>query len=473
MNGKVKNLLKDTLIFAIGNLGSRFILFFMVPLYTNFLTREEYGISDYVFTISQLIIPIVSISIWEGIVRIGLKKGVRKEDVLCNSLLVFGFSCAVVAITTPLWRFYAPIAEWRVHLSVFSLVYVLNQIEINYVKIQNKNKLFAIASILQTLILATLNILLLVKFRLGINGYLISNIIAVICADLFLAVAARMFTDVRQGHIRGKLLKSMLSYSAPLIINNISWWVIHSSDKIMIESMLGAGDLGLYTVSSKIPTLINAVVTVFTQAWGISSIREMESTNDEKYYAQVFEVYSTVLFFVMILFTLVLKPFMMVYVGKDFIDAWKYVPILFFAAVFQAVSAYFGSLLGALQKSVRTMTSTLVGSGLNIVVNYVFIRLLGIWGALIGTASAFVVITVLRIIFIKKDISFEFHLARFVVNSCICLCCAIAVSTAGNGLIVGGISLVCLTILNFRQLQHIAKLCYSIAHNAIIKIKKH
>ena len=35
--------MKDTLIFSLGSFGSKIILFFMVPLYTNYLTTEEYG----------------------------------------------------------------------------------------------------------------------------------------------------------------------------------------------------------------------------------------------------------------------------------------------------------------------------------------------------------------------------------------------------------------------------------------------
>ena len=45
MNDKLKSLFKDTLIFAFGSLGSKLILFFMVPLYTTCRTQAEYGIA--------------------------------------------------------------------------------------------------------------------------------------------------------------------------------------------------------------------------------------------------------------------------------------------------------------------------------------------------------------------------------------------------------------------------------------------
>ena len=82
MNNKYKLLLKDTFIFAIGSLGSKVILFFLVPLYTNYLTTAEYGTADLVSTFSTLLVPIVSLSIERAVIRFGMKQGLEKEKVL-------------------------------------------------------------------------------------------------------------------------------------------------------------------------------------------------------------------------------------------------------------------------------------------------------------------------------------------------------------------------------------------------------
>ena len=71
-NTKYKTLFKDSLIFAIGNIGSKMIVFFLVPFYTYYLTPDEYGVSDLVFTISQLTIPFFSLVIFDAVIRFGL-----------------------------------------------------------------------------------------------------------------------------------------------------------------------------------------------------------------------------------------------------------------------------------------------------------------------------------------------------------------------------------------------------------------
>lgn len=88
MNNKFTNLIKDTFLFSLGSLGSKLILFILVPLYTNYLTTAEYGSAELVFTVSQLIIPVVSVAIWNGVIRFALKPDLRPEDVLKNSFLV-------------------------------------------------------------------------------------------------------------------------------------------------------------------------------------------------------------------------------------------------------------------------------------------------------------------------------------------------------------------------------------------------
>lgn len=43
---KYKKLLSNSLIFTLGNLGSKLLVFILVPLYTYALTPKEYGFAD-------------------------------------------------------------------------------------------------------------------------------------------------------------------------------------------------------------------------------------------------------------------------------------------------------------------------------------------------------------------------------------------------------------------------------------------
>ena len=62
-NNRNKYLMKNKLLFTLGNLGSKIITFFLVPLYTSALTTAQYRVVDLVATVSTVAIPIITIHI--------------------------------------------------------------------------------------------------------------------------------------------------------------------------------------------------------------------------------------------------------------------------------------------------------------------------------------------------------------------------------------------------------------------------
>lgn len=428
MDSRYTRLLKDTGIFAIGNLGSKLILFLLVPLYTNFMTTEEYGTSDLVFTIAQLVIPFTSLVIFDAVQRFGLSKYEKPENVLLCGFLVCCLGGVVALLITPLLGLYGAIAEWRWYLTVYVVLNMFGSVEMNYLKARDKNKLFALFSILQTLALALCNIGFLCWRGMGIAGYLLSTCIAslvpVVCPLLFGGAAK----NLRHAELDGDLLRRMCIFSAPLILNNLSWWGIHSADKVMVEFFLGAGALGIFTVASKIPSLINVMVNIFSQAWGISSVKEIESGNDTGFYSKVLAVYQFLAFGASIFLVAVIKPFMSVYVGADFGESWRYVPLLLVGASFSAIAAYFGSMYGALMKSVNSMVTTVVSAIVNVGVGFLLIPQIGLWGAVVSVYASYAVLAVHRMYDVRRFLDIDFGGYKFYANAAIATLQAVAVS---------------------------------------------
>ncbi len=457
MNNKYKSLLKDTVIFAIGNMGSKLILFLLVPLYTNCLTTEEYGIAELVFTIAQLITPFLTVAIHEAILRYGLMKNTRREDVLLTGVILFAFASVLSILITPAFRLYTAVSEWRWYLCIYVISSAATSIFTSYLKVKDLNKLFAGVSIIQTAILALMNIILLAVLHIGVKGYLIANIVAHIIAALVAIIGGRVFADLKLSKLDKSLFEQMVLYSSPLILNSISWWIIHSSDKIMVELMISASALGLYTVATKIPSFINVIITIFTQAWGISSIKEVESSNDTKFYSNVFSIYSFLTFGAAIVLIAIIKPFMNIYVGAQFKEAWVFVPLLLVSAIFSSISAYYGALFAALKKSVSNMTSTLIAAVVNIIINFIGIKIVGIWGAVIGTVVAYILIAIIRMCGVHKELNIQVDLSKYILNIAISLTMAILVSISFYRVIVSIIALSLFVIINMDQIKLLAK----------------
>ncbi|MCR5517623.1 MAG: oligosaccharide flippase family protein [Lachnospiraceae bacterium] len=456
MNRKYKSLLKDTLIFALGSLGSKIILFFLVPLYTNYLTTYEYGIAELVSTFSQLIIPISSLVIGQAVIRFGMMKSEKPENVAVAAYTVLGFSVVVAILLIPVMGLYSPVREWRLYLCMQVILSNFTEVEKTYLKVKDRNKLFSIISIIQTAIIALTNVLLLTVFHFGVKGYLIANILGAAAGTILAFFGGNLHCDLKRGKLDMALLGRMIAYSTPLIFGNISWWVIHSSDKIMIEAMIGASTLGIYTAATKIPSLINVIIGIFNQAWGISSIKEIESTGDTGFYTSVFRFFSTFLFGVCIVFIAFVRPFMNVYVGIEFREAWKYTPLLLSAAVFYSIYAFVGTLYSALKKTKHDMWTSILCAVINVVVNYFGIMAWGVWGAIVGTVVAYGVCAHVRILDITHMMKFGVDLTYW-VNAVLLISFAIAISVQWHPVIISfGVVLVFL-VINVKVLKKCVK----------------
>lgn len=455
MASRYKTLLKDTFIFALGSFGSKLILFLMVPLYTNYMTEAEYGTAELVFTIAQLLAPFISVVIFDAVIRFGLSKNEKKENVLLVGGIVFLGSVAIGAIITPLIGLYGTISEWKWYLYIYVICNIANSIELNYLKAKGKNKTYALLSILQTGLMAGLNVWFLVYKLLGIQGYLLAYIIANLTIDILAFVAGKVGSDLLNARFDKRLFREMVVYSTPLILNNVSWWVIHSSDKIMVEIMISTTALGIYTVAAKIPSLINVFVTVFQQAWGISSVKEIESSNDTTYYSNVFKYFFLFTSGCCVCLVAIMKLFMHYYVGENFSDSWRYVPLLLVSAVFASVASYYGSLYGALKKSVNNMITTAIAAVTNIIVNWIFIMLVGIWGAVIGTVVAYIVIAVARMYDVGKYIKIKINYKKYILNSLLIIGQAVLVSLDWHVYYVSAVTLLLFLTLNYSEMKNL------------------
>ena len=429
MQKKYRNLLKDTVIFGLGNIGSKIITFFLVPFYTYYLTPEEYGISDLVFTISQLAIPFFSLVIFDAVIRFALYRKERPQDTLLVGLVIWFLGSILSFVLTPLIGLYQPIASWKWYVSAYVSINILVSIELNYLKAVNKNLIYSIICILQTLTLALLNIFLVAKKQMGIRGYLISYIGSNFVAASLAFVIGNLYRDIKDAKYDSILAKQMIVYSSPLILNNLSWWVIQSSDKLMLENMVNADALGIYTVASRIPSLITVFITIFQQAWGISSIKEMDSTKDSGFFTDIFTFYSFIAFLGGFGICTVIKPFMELYVqSTSYGEVWRYVPLLLASAVFSAIAAYSGSMYGALKKSMNNMLSTMIAALINIIVNYIGILAFGIWGAMIGTITSYFILAFIRLIDVKRFVNIGINWKQLILNSVLLVFQAVVVS---------------------------------------------
>ena len=471
--GKVKTLLKDTAIFALGSIGSKVIMFFLVPFYTFYLSTAEWGVSDLVYSAAQVAIPIVSIVIFDSVIRFGIFYKNRPQDVLLVGIVVWIIGSAAVIPLSLLLNFYNTLKPWIIYVDLYVILSILLSILMCFIKAVSKNLVYAVVSIVQTLIYALSNILFIAVFKAGIEGYLISSLISQLIAVIITLFWAKIFSYLKSAKWDKAIAKEMIKYSVPCIANNLSWWAIQSSDKFMIERMINESDLGLYTAASRIPSIISVFVTVFQSAFGISSSREMDTTRDTSYFKKIFEVFSVAVTFAALALTIIIKPFMMVYTpGKGYEGAWQLVPLLLLSAVFSAYSGYFGALYGAIKKTVNNMLSTFVAAITNVIANFVCIYFFGVYGAVMGTAISYIVLGIYRMVDVNRYMKIDYNIPKLVVNSVVFATATIFSTLDFLKYIVPSICMIIMIIYNFKELKEIITTIFKFLAGLLKRKKK-
>ena len=457
MDKKFITLIKDIIIFAIGTIGSKMVLFILVPLYTNCLSPDEYGVADLVFTLSQLLLPFLCLGIYHAVIRFGLDKNENADNILMCGIFIALIGMLFIVCLTPVIGLYSNLRQWRWYFCTYVILQMFYSIFQNYAKAIGKNKIYSIVSIIYTFVLALLNVWFLLYKNWGIRGYLMANVLATAAAVLILMIVCKIFTLNRRANFSVAILKKMLKYSMPLILDGAIWWIIQSSNKLFVENFLGSEQLGFYTVATKIPALMYIVVTIFSQAWGISAIREVDNENDNHFYNNIFSIYVNLTFFICICLVAIIKPFMSIYVNETYFSSWKYIPLLLAGNAFLSIADFFGVFYNALKKPVKNMLVSLVSAIVSVLISVLLMKYIGIWAAVISTFFAYFILMWVRLIDIKKYIHIKINWRLFLFNQLLLIVFSILIVLDFHISIISAVVIFLFLIANRKIILRIVK----------------
>lgn len=409
---KTQYLLKNTKLFAIGNLSTKFISFFLVPLYTYCLSTYEYGIIDLLFTISSMLVPVFTLNISESVYRFSLDENNNDNKINCISLLIVFFCIIFSLITIPCMYVFPKYSNYVIYF--YLLLNSLSIFTIFSANLKGKEKIlqYNIGNIINSVCIILLNVILLKIFNMGIKGYFLSFIISYIVGSIYcFAVSGFKFNNAC---LDKQLLKEMLKYSIILIPNTFLWWVIDSSDRIMINYFNGAKINGLYAIAYKIPALLYAVTGIFNQAWVFSAIKEKDSTNNSEYANKVFKTLLNLIGLISITILVFIKPFFKIYLSPNYFSAWKYVPFLLIGSMVLTLSNFISASYNTFKDGKGIIKSSFFGAIINIMLNFIFIPFIGPIGAAFATCLSYILVFIYRLFDTQKYLKIELKKSYFI-----------------------------------------------------------
>lgn len=453
---KYSNLVKNSIIFAIGTFGSKVLQFLIVPLYTYVLTTTEYGQIDLFSTTISLALPFVTLLIQEAIIRFLTAKEVTREEAVSIGFFVFLLSCIFSACMSIV---YAYMFTFKYAFLFFVAIILNSYIAIfqNYLKACDKVAEFTKCGLLNTFVFLTGNVVSLTVLKLGIKGYFYSLVFSLVCSAAYITVKGSIVGNIKIKNIHRSTMKSMLKFSIPLIPNNLMWWIMNAGDKYIINYFLGDSANGIYSISIKLATIITTIFSVFIQAWQLSAIKEYGDEDQTDFYNNVYVMVMALLVLSsagVIAFT---RPIFLIMISDSFFEANKYSPLLCVATVLNCLSTFMGISYVVSKNTKAAFLTTAIGAIVNVIVNFILIKIVGLTGIAIGTIVGYLVVVIFRAVDMKKFFNMSFDWKRTVSALIIITVLAIIYLYVGDwqSIIVGILSIGILSFLYKHELYEL------------------
>lgn len=415
---KEKTLVKNTIIYAIGNFGSKMLSFILLPFYTYYLSTNDYGYFDLITTTIMLLLPIITFEIYDGLYRYLLdsKNDVETSNVISNSFFIVIRNLVIFIIV---YIIFIQFKSFRYqYLILFQIV--LNILAAFCTQISRgirRNIEYSISGILSTLIILTSNIIFITVMNLKVGSLIISNILAYVVVIIYLEVRLKIHKYLKIKLSDKIIKKRLVLYSIPLIPNLISWWFMNVSDRYFLAFYKGIEANGIYAISNKFPSILIMLNSIFSLAWQESAITEYNSKDRNKFYTKMFNVLISIEFTSVIILLAFTKFIMEFMVNDKFSSAWIYVPFLYMGTIFNSFSSFYGTGYMSSKDTIGAFYTSVIGGVANVIINIILIPVIGIQGASVATMISFLLMWLTRLWQTRKYFKIDINLKKLILLS--------------------------------------------------------
>lgn len=423
-----RDLVKNTLILSLGTFLPKLTTIITLPILTGFLTKAEYGVYDLINTLVSLIIPLVTMKLEMATFRFLIDHRNQKKE---SARIITTSFCAVMPVSlvtvTVLYfclKYYSYSPITCLLISIYFLIDNIYTMLLQSARGLGYNLYYSISAIINSVISMLLIVALVWKIQMGLEGLLIAINVAILIAIACLVILLRFFSYLSISLFSWNQLKEMFSYSLPLVPNALSSWVMSLSDRLIVTAMLGIEANAVYAIANKIPSLFNTFQGTFISAWHENASISVGDKDSDDYYSNMFDLIFDLLIGTMaglIAVTPILFKFL---INEKYTEAYYQMPFLFGGMICFSLSSFMGGIYAAHKKTKSVGLTTIAAAISNLLINFAFVRLIGLYAASISTFISFLVLIIYRMIDVKKFQPMKYNLKKILIYTIvICLMC--------------------------------------------------
>jgi O-antigen/teichoic acid export membrane protein len=397
LSGQLKQLGKHTLVYTAGIIIGKVASFVMLPVYTRYLTPADYGVLELLGMTIDVISMIASVGIVTGVFKFYSAEAEQREKNLIISTA--GISAVGLAGLTSLAGIVAAALLTRLvfgasgnplYMRLYFVIYFAQTFEyvpFLLIRAENRSVLFVVLNAGKLVLLLSLNILLVVHFRLGIEGVLLGNILA----TTLTATALSTYMIRRVGlHFSGGTFMRLLRFGRAIVPWSLGSFILVFSDRLFLNYYSTTTKVGLYSLAYKFAFLLSVLAyTPFETVWTAQRFEVVKQPNAEEIFSSVFLYVNVVLGVIALVICLFIRDFLAVMSSRAFLSAFLLVPVLVAAQVIFVWSAYWTTGIYVSGQTKVMATGAIVLVPLTLLLNFLLIPTFGAFGAAFATTGAY------------------------------------------------------------------------------------
>lgn len=408
---KKTELVKNTIIILAGKICTQMISFFLLPLYTSVLATEEYGIVDLVTTYVGLLAPLITLQLENSIFRFLVdyrKDENNKSKIITNSYFASFFLAIFIFVIFIIVSLFIKI-NYKYYICGMIFSVICSNLLLQTARGNGNNKAYSIGSIIAGGMTVVLNVYFLVYLKTGIIGMFLSTTIANFLCAIYIFCIEKIYKNIRISYINKKELFSLLKYSIPLVPNGIIWWIISVSDRTIVSIVLGASSNGVYSVANKFSNVFIQVYNIFNLSWTETAALHINDDDRDEFFSntiqKMFSIFSCIG-----LGIIAIMPYAFnILVNSQYKEAYEYIPLLIVGSLFNVFVGLVSVIYVAKKMTKQIAKTSFISGIINLFVDIVLIKFIGIYAAVISTIIAFATMAIYRYYDVQKYVKIKIN----------------------------------------------------------------
>lgn len=399
MLGRIRNTLKHSAIYSLGNITTKLIGIILLPLYTKHITVSEYGVLGILEITIMILTQVLILGQQQAFLRfhdIEEYRNNRKTTLFTIFIFIIGISIFFNLIgqcfTTKLASLFTKPTDFTIYLRISFCIIALrltNKLFLSVLRAKEKSTFYVIGNILKLAIVLGFNIYFVAFAKIGVKGILYSYLIG--DAVLFLILFPNMISEMIP-KFDSKILKSALTFGFPLIFTALAGMLLNMGDRYILKFLVNYKEVGLYNLGYRIAGILNMfIIQSFSMSLLPIAYKMYGQKGDKRYYSKMLTYFVFVLFWAGLGLALFGKELIKALaLNPDYWLAYTIVPYIILGYIFSGAKSILNLGLYLKKKTKYIAYNTIGAAVLNIGLNFILIPKYKMIGAAVATVISFI-----------------------------------------------------------------------------------